>query len=30
MQSADIFSLRFPDHAFSQSIYNIVTLIEAI
>ena len=30
MQSADIFSLRFPDHAFSQSIRNIVTLIEAI
>lgn len=30
LQSADIFSLRFPEHPFSQSIRNIVTLIEAI
>ncbi len=30
MQSADIFSLRFPDHAFSQSIRNIVALIESV
>jgi len=30
LQSSDIFSLRFPDHAFSRSIRNIVTLIEAI
>ncbi len=30
LQSSDIFSLRFPEHPFSQSIRNIVTLIEAI
>ena len=30
LQSSDIFSLRFPDHAFSRSIRDIVTLIEAI
>ena len=30
MQSADIFSLRYPDHPFSRSIRNIVDLIEAI
>jgi hypothetical protein len=30
MQSSDIFTLRYPDHPFSQSIRNVVTLIEAI
>jgi MinD-like ATPase involved in chromosome partitioning or flagellar assembly len=30
LQSSDIFSLRFPDHAFSRSVRDIVTLIEAI
>lgn len=29
MQSADLFSLRFPDHPFSEGIYNIVAAIEA-
>ncbi|MGC9395831.1 MAG: MinD/ParA family ATP-binding protein [Anaerolineae bacterium] len=30
MQSSDIFTLRYPDHPFSQSLRNVVTLIEAI
>lgn len=30
LQSSDIFSLRFPDHPFSQSIRNIVALVEAV
>lgn len=30
LQSSDIFSLRYPDHPFSQSIRNIVALIEAV
>lgn len=29
MQSADVFSLRYPDHPFSQGIQNIADLIEA-
>jgi hypothetical protein len=29
MQSADLFSLRYPDHPFSQGICNIVAAIEA-
>jgi MinD-like ATPase involved in chromosome partitioning or flagellar assembly len=29
MQSADIFSLRFPDHPVSEAIYEIVAAIEA-
>jgi MinD-like ATPase involved in chromosome partitioning or flagellar assembly len=30
MQSADIFSLRYPDHPFSESIRKIVALVEAV
>jgi MinD-like ATPase involved in chromosome partitioning or flagellar assembly len=30
LQSSDIFSLRFPEHPFSQSIRSIVTLLEAV
>ncbi|MEJ5312182.1 MAG: MinD/ParA family protein [Anaerolineae bacterium] len=30
LQSSDIFSLRYPEHPFSQSIRNIVALIEAV
>jgi MinD-like ATPase involved in chromosome partitioning or flagellar assembly len=30
LQSSDIFSLRFPEHPFSQSIRNVVALIEAV
>jgi MinD-like ATPase involved in chromosome partitioning or flagellar assembly len=29
MQSADLFSLRYPDHVFSEGIRNIVAAIEA-
>jgi MinD-like ATPase involved in chromosome partitioning or flagellar assembly len=30
MQSADLFSLRYPDHAFSQGIRDIVAVVEAV
>ena len=30
LQSSDIFTLRYPDHPFSQSIRNVVTLVEAV
>jgi hypothetical protein len=30
LASSDIFSLRFPDHPFSQGIQEVVALIESV